>query len=309
MTALAALDNVRVHFAAAGGATVRAVQDVSLAVAPGGTVGLVGESGSGKSTAGRALLRLVPLTAGRVWFEGADITDLRGASLRRVRRRAQPVLQDPRGAFDPRLTVGASVAEPLLVHESMDRRTAMARVAELLEAVGLAVEYGTRRPAELSGGQLQRAAIARALACEPRLLVLDEPISALDVSVAGQILNLLLDLRADRELAYLFIGHDLASVGHVCQTIAVMYFGRIVEQGPTALVLDQPAHPYTQALVAASAGSHRDAPPLAGEPPNPLDPPTGCALHPRCPLAIPRCRDERPEPRPVGDRLLACHKG
>ena len=309
---LAQLVGAVVHFPVGGGRVLRALDGVDLAIPEGAAVGLVGESGSGKSTAGRALLGLQPLTSGQVRFAGAPVAGLRAASLRRIRRQMQPVFQDPRASLDPRLTVAASIAEPLRTHRLASRAGVGRRVAELLITVGLDESHGARRPGRLSGGQLQRVAIARALACEPRLLVLDEPISALDVSVAAQILNLLADIRRERGLGYLLIAHDLPAVAHVCDTVVVLYLGRVVEQGPAALVLDAPRHPYTRALVASvprppGAASVDDLR-LTGEPPSPIAPPPGCPLHPRCPLARPVCAGTRPELRACGvGRLAACH--
>jgi oligopeptide/dipeptide ABC transporter ATP-binding protein len=294
-------------------APVRAVDGVSFTVAPGETLGLVGESGSGKSTVGRAVLRLETPTAGTVRFDGADLASLDGTALRKLRRRMQVVFQDPFGSLNPRRTVGDSIAEGLVIHQigtSADRK---ARVDGLLEEVGLDASLADRYPHEFSGGQRQRIGIARALAVEPEFIVCDEPVSALDVSIQAQVLNLLLDLRARRGLAYLFIAHDLAVVRQIAHRVAVMYLGTIVELGPARQVISAPRHPYTRALVSAipqpdpTRQSERIV--LAGEPPSPSAPPPGCPFEPRCfhPAKDARCRAERPALVQVGERSVACH--
>jgi peptide/nickel transport system ATP-binding protein len=291
--------------------TFAAVDGVSFDVERGETLGLVGESGSGKSTTGRLVLRLEEPTEGRIFFEGDDWLALSGAELRRRRRDLQVVFQDPNTSLNPRMRCGAQVAEPLRVQKLASGRDLRDRVASLLQEVGLSAETAGRFPSELSGGQRQRVAIARALATRPRFVVCDEPISSLDVSIAAQVLNLLADLRERIGLSYLFISHDLAVVARVSDRIAVMYFGRIVEQGSAAALVSQPLHPYTAALLSAAPvldpSVHRARIPLSGEPPSPASPPTGCAFHPRCPIARPRCRDETPPLAPVSDgRLAAC---
>lgn len=291
--------------------TFAAVDGVSFDVKRGETLGLVGESGSGKSTTGRLVLRLEEPTEGRIFFEGDDWLALSGAELRRRRRDLQVVFQDPNTSLNPRMRCGAQVAEPLRVQKLASGRDLRDRVASLLQEVGLSAETAGRFPSELSGGQRQRVAIARALATRPRFVVCDEPISSLDVSIAAQVLNLLADLRERIGLSYLFISHDLAVVARVSDRIAVMYFGRIVEQGSAAALVSQPLHPYTAALLSAAPdldpSVHRARIPLSGEPPSPASPPTGCAFHPRCPIARPRCRDETPPLAPVSDgRLAAC---
>ena len=294
-----------------GRETFAAVDGVSFDVGSGETLGLVGESGSGKSTTGRLVLRLEEPSEGTVFFEGDDWLALSGAELRRRRRDLQVVFQDPNTSLNPRMRCGAQVAEPLRVQKLASGRDLRERVAALLQDVGLSAETAERFPSELSGGQRQRVAIARALATRPRFVVCDEPISSLDVSIAAQVLNLLAELRDRIGLSYLFISHDLAVVARVSDRIAVMYFGRIVEEGSAAEVVSRPLHPYTAALLSAAPdldpSVHRARIRLSGEPPSPASPPTGCSFHPRCPIARPRCRDESPPLAPVADgRLVAC---
>ncbi len=292
---------------------VRAVDGVSFDVAPGETLGLVGESGSGKSTVGRAVLRLEPPTAGTVRFDGTDLASLDPAALRALRRRMQVVFQDPHGALNPRRTIGASIAEGIIIHRMAPRAELAGRVAALLEEVGLDPSYADRYPHEFSGGQRQRIGIARALAVEPSFIVCDEPVSALDVSIQAQVLNLLVDLRERRDLAYLFIAHDLAVVRQIAQRVAVMYLGTIVELGPARTVIGMPRHPYTKALVSAVPHPDPDHATsrivLEGEPPSPSAPPPGCPFEPRCfhPAKDARCRAERPALLPIDDRMVACH--
>ncbi len=296
-------------------AWVEAVRGVSFKIGRGRALGLVGESGSGKTTVARAVLRLITPAAGRVVFDGVDILPLDPAAMRRLRRRLQVVLQDPVGSLNPRLTVGRAIAEPMVVHGIASGAVCRERVAALLERVGLRAEHAGRYPHEFSGGQRQRIGIARALAVEPELIICDEPVSALDVSVQAQILNLLRDLQTDLGLTYLFIAHDLAVVRHFCDEVAVMYLGRIVEQAPAAALFERPRHPYTQALIAAvpSPKTSRggDSVPVSGEIPSPLDPPLGCAFHPRCPIAQSQCSQEVPLMRPLGEprrgHRVACH--
>ena len=302
----------------AGGHTLRAVDNVSLRVMRGETLGLVGESGCGKSTLGRCLLRLQAPTDGAIRFAGQDITQASMRSLRPLRPRMQMVFQDPAGALNPRRRVGDLIAEPLRVHRLPDgsRRNAAAtaaRVAELVELVGLRADHLARYSHEFSGGQRQRIGIARALALGPELIVADEPVSALDVSVQAQVVNLLMDLQERLGLTMLFIAHDLAVIRQVATRTAVMYLGAIVETGPTREVFARPAHPYTAALLAAvprlsHAGQPRHQAPLRGEVPSPMNPPDGCRFHTRCPHVQPRCRTERPELRGAQDaRQVACH--
>jgi peptide/nickel transport system ATP-binding protein len=296
---------------AGGGDTFAAVDGVSFDVGSGETLGLVGESGSGKSTTGRLVVRLEEPSEGSIVFEDVDWLALGGAELRRRRRDLQVVFQDPNTSLNPRMRCGAQIAEPLRVQKLASGRALRDRVALLLEEVGLSAETAGRFPSELSGGQRQRVAIARALATRPRFVVCDEPISSLDVSIAAQVLNLLADLRERNGLSYLFISHDLAVVARVSDRIAVMYFGRIVEEGRAADVVSRPLHPYTAALLSAAPdldpSVHRVRIALSGEPPSPASPPTGCSFHPRCPIARPRCRDESPPLASVADgRLAAC---
>ncbi len=284
---------------------LRALDDVSLSVGPGEAVGVVGESGCGKSTLGRALLRLHDVDRGTIRFEGTDITRAGDRSLRRVRARMQMVFQDPYASLNPRRRIGDLVAEPLRVH---GRSGVAERVRTLIETVGLAPHHLDRFPHEFSGGQRQRIGIARALALEPRLIVADEPVSALDVSVQAQIVNLFADLREHLGLAYLFIAHDLSVVRQISDRVAVMYLGAIVEAGPTDLVLHRPAHHYTAALLAAVPGGGRDRVVLGGDPPSPISPPSGCRFRTRCGRAEARCASERPALTGLGDgRDVACH--
>jgi peptide/nickel transport system ATP-binding protein len=316
MSALLELDAVgRVYQSRRGlfGAprAVRAVDGVSLSVAPGRTLGVVGESGCGKSTTGRLALGLEAPDAGAVRFAGEAMPAPGSAAWRRLRAKMQLVFQDPLGALDRRLPIARQIAEPLVVHGLGGASERAARVAALLADVGLSADLGRRHPHELSGGQRQRAVLARALATNPALLVCDEPISALDVSIQAQVVNMLVDLQQARGIALVFISHDLKVVRQVSHEVAVMYLGQVVEQGdPDAIFLD-PAHPYSRALVSAAPalGPRRvERIVLKGDPPNPADRPSGCAFHPRCPLATARCRAEAPALRPLGDgRLAACH--
>ena len=292
--------------------TLRAVDRVSLEVARGETLGLVGESGSGKSTTGRLLVGLIRPTGGRIELFGRDVTGGDGAAnFAAVRRRLQVVFQDPMSSLNPRMRVGDAIAEPLDIAGGLSRRDRTDRVRELLERVGLPVVSAERYPHEFSGGQRQRVCIARALALAPDFIVCDEPVSALDVSMQAQIVNLLLDLQDEFGLSYLFIAHDLAVVRNISARVAVMYAGSIVETAPRARLYGAPKHPYTQALLAAvpRPDPHRARPrAVRGELPSLLDPPGGCAFHPRCPHAFDRCRVDAPQLRPTGDGgHAACH--
>jgi oligopeptide/dipeptide ABC transporter ATP-binding protein len=318
MTALVEAEGLVKHFVARRSAFgrpishVKAVDGVSFTVEAGKTLALVGESGSGKSTVGRLVLRLIEPTAGRVRFGAREIFDLDEAGTRVYRRDAQLVFQDPYASLNPRMTVGAILAEPLALHDIVLAAQRRARVAELLEMVGLQPRFAPRYPHEFSGGQRQRIVIARALAVEPKLIVCDEPVSALDVSIRSQVLNLLRDLQRRLGLAYIFISHDLAVVKHIADRVAVMYLGRIVETAPTDELFAQPRHPYTQALLSAipvpRPRARRERTILPGDVPSPINPPPGCHLHQRCPYAIERCRVERPALREVGDHATACHR-
>jgi oligopeptide/dipeptide ABC transporter ATP-binding protein len=307
---LLALDDVHVHFATAAG-LVRAVNGVSLELAVGETLGLVGESGCGKSTLGKAIVKLVPIAGGAIVVDGVDIAPLTGERLGEMRRKVQMIFQDPYGSLNPRSTVGRSVAQPLLV-AGWKKEAAAERVDTLLGWVGLPADAKQRYPHEFSGGQRQRIGIARALALGPDLIFADEPVSALDVSVQAQILVLLEELRQRRRLAFVFISHDLGVVRHFCQRVAVMYLGRIVEEGPVPAIFEEPLHPYTRLLKASSPVPDPERAVAMnlqeGEPPSPVDPPPGCHFHPRCPFAMDRCRAIAPALQEVVDgRRVACH--
>ena len=309
------VDGLVRHFPTAGGLLragrpVRAVQDVSFAVQPGEVLGLVGESGSGKSTIGNLALRLDTPTAGRIAFDGQDITRAPERRLAAFRRRAQPIFQDPYGSLDPRMTVEQIVAEALVVHR-LERGRRRERVVALLEMVGLNAGHLSRLPHQFSGGQRQRIGIARALAVTPELIVADEPVSALDVSIQAQIVNLLRDLQRRLHLAMIFIAHDLAVVEYVSDRIAVLYLGRIMEIGPARAVIRTPKHPYTEALLSAVPEPDPDRRQrrivLQGELPSPIDPPSGCVFRTRCPYAIADCAQAVPPAREVGpEHRSAC---
>jgi oligopeptide/dipeptide ABC transporter ATP-binding protein len=293
-------------------AVVHAVEHVDLDIARGETVGLVGESGCGKSTVARLILRLLEASAGEIHFDGQDLRRLSRRKLRTARRRIQIVFQDPFASLNPRMQVGEAIGEGLRIHRVGTPVEQRARVIELLEIVGLRADQAERYPHEFSGGQRQRIGIARALALGPDLIVGDEPVSSLDVSIQAQILNLMLDLQAKLGLAYLLISHDLRVVRHLCDRVAVMYLGRIVEQGTVADVYERPQHPYTIALLSAAPviepGTGRQRIVLRGDVPSAIDPPAGCAFHPRCRRAVERCATERPALREVRPgHLSACH--
>ena len=292
---------------------VRAVNDVSLTVAKGEVLGLIGESGCGKSTLGRAILRLHEPSSGRVIFDDIDVTALSAADLKAIRRRMQIIFQDPYASLNPRRTVAEIVGLPLTLHGIASGEEARVITAKVLERVGLRAGQLDRYPHQFSGGQRQRIGIARALVSNPDFIVSDEPVSALDVSIQAQIIALLLELKRDLGLTYLFISHDISVIGYLADRVAVMYLGEIVETGPVAELLDNPRHPYTQSLLSAvpEVGPRREKPRvrLQGDLPSPLQPPTGCKFHTRCPLAIPICTATPPENRTVGPgHVAACHR-
>lgn len=291
---------------------VKAVDDVSFTLGRGETLGIVGESGCGKSTTGRIIMRIYDPTAGRIVFDGQDITSLRGGQLRALRKNFQMVFQDPYSSLNPRMSVGTLIAEPMIVNRMGTRAQVRDRVVSLLETVGLSPEARLRYPHEFSGGQRQRIAIARALALRPKLIVADEAVSALDVSIQAQILNLLADLRKEFGLSYVFISHNLAVVKHVSDRVGVMYLGRMAEIAPKSLLYANPMHPYTQALLSAAPEPRRHARReriiLTGDVPSPARPPSGCAFHTRCPKVMDVCRAERPMLRDYGGgQFVACH--
>jgi oligopeptide/dipeptide ABC transporter ATP-binding protein len=293
---------------------VRAVDGVSFTLESGKTLGLVGESGCGKTTTGRTILRLIPATDGQVVFENRDVFALPSWDMRRLREDMQIIFQDPYGSLNPRMTVGGIVGEPLRVHNRARGRELADRVAELLRRVGLSPDCRNRYPHEFSGGQRQRIGVARALALEPKFIICDEPVSALDVSIQAQILNLLERLQEELGLAYLFIAHDLAVVSHISDDVAVMYLGRIVEQAPSEVLYENPLHPYTKCLMSAIPRSHPDRPreriAPQGEVPSVTNPPAGCPFHPRCPWAMERCPAQVPSLRPMPDEprhRVACY--
>ena len=307
------------HFPVSGGllgrrtGSVRAVDGVSFELAKGETLGLVGESGCGKSTTGRCILRLIEPTSGEVWFEGRNVVDLGREDMRALCRDMQIIFQDPYASLDPRMTVGAIVGEALVIHNLTKTQDEYRdRIVELLETVGLHADHLRRYPHEFSGGQRQRIGIARALAVSPKLIVCDEPVSALDVSIQAQVINLLEDLQQKFDLTYLFIAHDLSVVEHISDRVAVMYLGRVVEVAPARELYLAPRHPYTEALLSAvpipEPGLKRTRIRLVGDVPNPINPPAGCHFHPRCPKVMERCKTESPVFREVtAGHWAACH--
>ena len=294
--------------------TVRAVDGISFDIMRGETLGLVGESGCGKSTAGRTILRLYDATDGQIRFDGTDVAALEGENLRATRPRMQMIFQDPQACLNPRMTVGSIIAEPLDEHRKLGRRERQERIRELLQAVGLNPDFQNRYPHEFSGGQRQRIGIARALALEPDFIVCDEPIAALDVSIQAQVVNLLEDLQDSLGLTYLFISHDLSMVRHICDRVAVMYLGKIMELAPREALYAQPKHPYTQALLSAvpipkpSVEATRRRILLSGDVPNPSNPPSGCVFRTRCRRATEVCAEVTPAPSDLGGgQIVACH--
>lgn len=315
MNPLLSVENLTVHFPLGGGKVVRAVDGVNFTVQRGETLGLVGESGCGKSTTGRAIMRLIPATGGSVRFEELDLLKVpeRSAEMRALRQKIQMVFQDPFASLSPRLTVGKIVSEPLEIHGiGKDAAERQARVAELLESVGIPPSAAQRFPHEFSGGQRQRIGIARSLALNPRFIVLDEPVSALDISVRAQVVNLLADLQEKHGIAYLFIGHDLSLIRHAAHRVAVMYLGRIVEIAPAHTLYTDPRHPYTRSLFESAPvpdpTRRRERAPLEGDPPSPVNLPSGCRFRTRCPFAQTVCAEQDPPLLPVGDgHASACH--
>jgi oligopeptide transport system ATP-binding protein len=319
--ALLQVENLVKHYPVGGGmfakpvGNVKAVDGVSFTLRRGETLGLVGESGCGKTTTGRCILQLERPTSGRIVFDGVDLTTLDDAALRAVRRRIQVIFQDPYSSLNPRMTVGQILSEPLKVHHIVpDKGERELRVRELLTQVGLLPQHARRYPHQLSGGQRQRVGIARALAMEPALIICDEPVSALDVSIQAQIINLLEELQERLGLTYLFIAHDLSVVRHISDRIVVMYLGKIAEVAPRGPLYDEPLHPYTKALLSAvpipdpKLEASRQRTVLRGEVPSPLKPPSGCVFHPRCPVAVDRCSAEIPVLREIRTgHLAACH--
>ncbi len=292
-------------------ATLKALDGVSFTLAAGKTLAVVGESGCGKTTLARLLTFIEPPTSGHLVVAGTDAAKAGKDDLKRLRQNVQMVFQDPYGSLNPRKKVGAIIAEPLVINTAMDRRTREQATRAVMDKVGLRPEHYDRYPHMFSGGQRQRIAIARALALRPKVVIADEPVSALDVSIQAQVLNLMMDLQEEFELAYLFISHDLSVVRHIADEVMVMYLGRPVEQGPKERVFERPLHPYTRALLGSTPhvdpASRTERVVLSGELPSPLDPPPGCAFHKRCPFAIERCAVERPQPRPLEGRVVSCH--
>jgi len=318
--ALVEVDNVTKYFPITAGvfsrhvADVKAVDGVSFSIKSGETLGLVGESGSGKTTIGRCILRLLEPTSGAIRFDGVDITKIGAKAMRAKRREMQVIFQDPYASLNPRMTVGDIIAEPLQIHKLAKGPEVDAKVNDLLRTVGLSPYHANRYPHEFSGGQRQRIGVARALAVSPKFIVADEPVSALDVSIQAQVVNLLQDLQQQFGLTYLFIAHDLSVVRHISDRVAVMYVGKIMELSDRDALYERPLHPYTQSLLSAipipdpRAEARRERIILEGDIPSPVRPPSGCRFHTRCPIAYERCKVEVPELLNYGDHFVACHK-
>lgn len=316
---IVSIDHLKTYFQVGKGfgkkQVVKAVDDVSIDIYKGETFGLVGESGCGKSTLGRTIVKINEPTEGKILVKGEDITHLSGADLKKFRKNIQLIFQDPYASLNPRMTVGEIIREPMVIHNVYKTRAEQdARVVELLKIVGLKPDHIRRYPHEFSGGQRQRISIARTLALNPEFIVCDEPISALDVSIQAQIINLLKNIQKELGIAYLFIAHDLSMVKHISDRIGVMYLGHMVEVGDSKDLYENPMHPYTQALLSAVpipdpvVGKERKRIMLDGELPSPINPPSGCPFRTRCPYAMEKCAEARPELKEVGGRLVACHK-
>jgi oligopeptide transport system ATP-binding protein len=311
------VENLKVHFPIGHDQTIRAVDGVSFTINKGETLGLVGESGCGKSTASRAIIRLIAATGGSVRFGGQDVLTLEEKEMRGLRRKMQMVFQDPYGSLSPRLNIGQIIAEPLEIHGiGSNRSEREAKVSSLLEAVGMSPTISQRYPHEFSGGQRQRIGIARALALDPEFIILDEPVSALDISVRAQVVNLLQDIQSERGISYLFVGHDLSLIRHAAHRVAVMYLGRVVEIATSHELYTDPRHPYTRSLLdsvpSPDPSRRRTRSPLSGDPPSPIDIPSGCRFRSRCPFAQEVCAEKDPELLPMGigeanGHRAACH--
>ena len=306
--------NLCKYFPAGKKRTLKAVDNVSLTIAKGETLGLVGESGCGKTTCGRTILKLYPQTSGQIFFDGQEVSNIKGKALLNFKKRAQMIFQDPYSSLDPRMTIAEIISEGMTVHNHLSNQEKQEKVNELLGKVGLTEDYANRFPHELSGGQRQRIGIARALAVEPEFIVCDEPISALDVSIQAQIINLLIKLQKENHLTYLFISHDLSVVRHISDRVGIMYLGSMVELGSSQAIFGQPLHPYTKALISAIPEADPDSEktrkriPLEGEVPSPIDPPSGCKFRPRCAYATDKCAQEIPTwEEAAPGHFVACH--